>query len=412
MLNWILNFFGLKLERTTAHRPAKQAIETARPTDDESVAEFGTPVGEEWADRTDPQVRPGPAAVSLVVPPIPTPVITAPVEEIPRVAPPKPAAVVLGPWAGSVTPWDQDSVVLSLKGKEVRAGLKEELSLILGQTERSADKKFLLRLAKLVDSDQLDLPPFPDIAQELDALLKDRHANVVQIAKIVERDAGLVRRVWNKASGAMYATRPKSLHHAVARIGLDSLWRIGMSVCMNEDTFRARGYQDVADAVRTHGVVTAEVAAWIGNERRGPLYMSGLLHDVGKLIVYQAASTRALTSKPSQEVVHMVADACHAPLGVLVAKMWRLDDMVATGVGYHHNPDMAPERMQRVARVVQAANIASHAAAEERAGRDCGGIDALRKLPGLIFNPAKAIAKAHDCYNQVGAEVELPAEMG
>ena len=92
--------------------------------------------------------------------------------------------------------------------------------------------------------------------------------------------------------------------------------------------------------------------------------------------------------------------------------MWRLDDMVATGVGYHHNPDLAPERMQRVARVVQAANIATHAAGEERAGRDCSGIDALRKLPGLIFNPAKAIAKAHDCFNQIGAEVELPAEMG
>ena len=106
---------------------------------------------------------------------------------------------------------------------------------------------------------------------------------------MVERDPGLVRRVWRQARSALYASPRGSLHHAVARVGLDALWRIGMSVCLNDTVLRVDGFQDEAGELRSLGIATAEVAAQLGGEKRGNLYMSGLLHDVGRLLVLRAA---------------------------------------------------------------------------------------------------------------------------
>ena len=44
----------------------------------------------------------------------------------------------------------------------------------------------------------------------------------------------------SRSVSALYATRPRSLHHAVARVGLDALWRIGMSVCLTTPCFGSR----------------------------------------------------------------------------------------------------------------------------------------------------------------------------
>jgi len=197
-------------------------------------------------------------------------------------------------------PWDCGDTAVSMELKEVRTDLREQLSAMLERVDTKGDRKFLLRMARLVDSEQLELPPFPDVAQELDDLLKDKNTSLVQIAKIVEKDAGLVKRVWTTASSAAFASPPRSLHHAVSRIGLDALWRIGMSVCVNDNVFRVTGFQEVADQVRTHGVVTAEVAAYISRERRGSVYMAGLLHDVGKLIAYRTAVARRGAVPPSE----------------------------------------------------------------------------------------------------------------
>ena len=228
-----------------------------------------------------------------------------------------PSSVVVE-WDGD-KPWDLGVAAESTDGKAIRVAIKDTLDgLKEAAAENAVDKKFLARLGRVIDSDQLDLPPFPDIAQQLDDLLNDRTVNVVRIAKVVEKDPGLVRRVWSKASGAMYMTAPSSLHHAVARIGLDTLWRIGMNVCMHDTVFRIQEYQEDADEVRSHGIITAEVAAWMGNERRGSIYMAGLLHDVGKLIIYRTASGRKASDVPSRALVDAVCRETHAGLGVLV----------------------------------------------------------------------------------------------
>lgn len=277
-------------------------------------------------------------------------------EPAPRVVLSPPVAAAKAP----PPPWRQGAATSSLEPMGLRNHLRLALDELSGHASNQADRALPEQLNRLIINDQLDLPPFPDVARELDELLKQTTTDILQIARVVERDPGLVRRVWTHARSAAYSAAPRSLHHAVARVGLDALWRIGMSVCLNEATFKLEGMQDLADLVRQRGIVAAEVAALLGGERRGALYLAGLLHGSGELIVLRTAASLP-SPRPSPLMVQQVIERTRAPLGVLIATSWNLGATAAAGIGYVPSPEAAPAQDRATARIVRASSIAATA---------------------------------------------------
>jgi HD-like signal output (HDOD) protein len=277
-----------------------------------------------------------------------------------------------------------------------------------------ADEGFVRRLIRTLGTDKLDLPPFPDVAWRLDTLLRLGDPPLVRVVKLVRREPALVRRVWTQACSAYYARPPNSLDHAVARIGFDALWRIGMSTCLYSEVFRVRGFQEAADSVRRHGIVAADVAAWLSGKKLGKIYLAGLLHDVGKLLVFRAASKPGPGTLPSPELVNRMGTEHHAAIGVLVAFDWKLGEEVAAAIGYHHDPLQAPPRYQKAAMQVQVANISTHTAELSRQGMDCGGLLTLLHMEGLQFDVGRTIGKAHEVFgsleSQPDADQQTPLE--
>ncbi len=351
------------------------------------------------APRQRYQYTPGPRAQEpFAIPPGPAPSRKRPGEVQP------PPALVEDPESPAVVkPWEEGGVTNSLDPEEIRPHLMQQLFEASDGCSDAADKEFITRLIRTLGTDKLDLPPFPDVAWQLDTLLRLSDPPLVKVVKLVRREAALVRRVWTQACSAYYARPPNSLDHAVARIGFDSLWRIGMSTCLYSGVFRVRGFQEQADEVRRHGIVAADVASWISGMKLGPAYLSGLLHGVGKLLVYKAASPRKPGAMPSEAFVERICQEHHAAIGVLVAIDWKLGVQVAGGIGYYHDPDQAPAEHQETARQVQAANIAAHTARLSRSGNDCGGLLTLLGLEGLQFDVGRTIGKAHEVLESLDA---------
>ena len=319
------------------------------------------------------------------------------------VGPTMPAAVpriVLAGNGPNRAPWRTVKPVPSLEPVVIQRFLKDRLGALADDARHRADKRFVERLLQQVDADQLDLPPFPDVAQELDELLKQTTTDILQIARVVERDPGMVRRVWTHARSAMYSSAPRSLHHAVARVGLDALWRIGMSVCLNDTVFRVEGMQTAAESVRHHGIATAEVAAMLGGERRGSLHLAGLLHGIGELIVLQVAADKR-ERPPSQDIVRKVSDEVGAAMGVLMVHSWKLDETVVVGVGHCARPEDAPQSGRRSARIVRAASIAAHASRLAREGITLESADPVAEIQELGFDPMKALSRGDAVYNEL-----------
>ncbi len=308
--------------------------------------------------------------------------------------------VLVGEQRRGPPPWDRSAVAPAMEPTVVRRRLRQELEALAAETPPGGDRDFAERLLKLVENDKLDLPPFPDVARELDELLQRTTTDILQIARVVERDPGLVRRVWTHARSAMYSSAPRSLHHAVARVGLDALWRIGMSVCLNDTVFRVEGYQGQAAQVREHGIITAEVAAMIAGERRGSLYLAGLLHGVGDLILLRCASDTK-RSGPSLEMLAKVGDTTRASLGVLVAHSWKLDDVAVAGIGFHGDADGAPRSQQRGARIIRAAVVASYGVRLKAEGISYDNADPVAIIQALGFDGNQAMERASTIYAEL-----------
>ena len=225
-----------------------------------------------------------------------------------------------------------------------------------------------------------------------------------RVVELVERDPSLVGSVWCRARSAAFLMPPSSLGLAIARIGFDALWRIGMEICMYSGVFRVRGYQDLADEIRVHGVVTAEVASWMNNEQNGPIYLAGLLHDAGKLVLLRNVSTRESEGVPSADLVQHLFREYHSSFSVLLADSWNLGDVVTGMVGYHHAPDLAPESIRRLTWILSVADVVTHTADHYRRGKDCGGLMTLLEMDRFAFNPARSVSKAQEIFARIDAE--------
>lgn len=316
-------------------------------------------------------------------------------------APPERAAPALP----SPPPWTGLSPTPSLDGGIIRATVLRDLLAQLdalgvpASPEAEADARFLSGLVRCLGSATLELPVFPDVSLRLDRLLRQPDPPHPQVIELVAQDPDLVRRVWGAAHTAMFVRGVSDLDHAIARIGFDQLWRIGMAACLHSPLFRAGRYQARVERLRAQGNVAARVCAWLADDPRGDAFLAGMLHGAGGLFVWRcAAATGAVL--PSKERVQRVLRDHSAALGVLMAHAWGLGEGVAAGVGFWPTPDRAPSGHADFARLVRAGVVATLAAEEARAGRDCGGLAVLEATRVGYCDPERTLERASRAWRQ------------
>jgi len=282
----------------------------------------------------------------------------------------------------------------------------DRLGVYLELAESGPERTFIQGISDAVYRGQLNIPAFPDVARELDALLRHGDPMMTQVVRLVEREPALVQRVWTRASSAEFGGPPKGLHFAISRLGFDDLWRLAIQVCLQSELFRIPGFQSEADHVRDHGLLAADVAAELAGERRGSVYLAGLLHDVGKLMVYRHASVGLMYSSSAPDRVRQLVSELHASLGVMVAREWNLGESVALAMGYHHNPSKAPEDQQRTAWLVRAADIAVHVVDGERHGLLRDPAAALAEIPADWLRGKDPVAVARQAMKEFESQLQ------
>jgi len=306
-------------------------------------------------------------------------------------------------------PWNHKYVVPSLNCDLLREYLARSLRVEIGRVNDAADRAFIQRLIDLTRVPDLELPPFPTASLEVDKLLSKPDPPMAQIVRVVEQDPAFVQRVWARAKTAHYSQPPETLRLAIARLGFDELWKVGMSLCLNEGVFRVRGFQDEVEEVRQHGIIAADVVSWVSGHARGPYYMAGLLHDVGKLVVFRMASVRHAKNRPTVETVEQIIKKYHPAVGVIVAEAWQLGEVVKIGAGFHHNPLAARSEQRRTAAMVQVADIAAHAVIPNRGAREHVGRKDLVEKFGAELNVPEALARARGALGRFDANKERGA---
>ncbi len=197
------------------------------------------------------------------------------------------------------------------------------------------------------------LKPFPIVAQRVMSLLADPDTPVVKVKRAIEQDPALAARLLRVANSALYspAIACRSVEDAVMRLGSRTVSEIVASLAtlgMFADAKHGFGA-----AFRNHCVGVAAVARVLGTEWRykgvDHVFLSGLLHDIGKLLAMQVGEIRYEALEPSalanSDQVHVheraFAGYDHAVLGAHVLERWKLPDDISKVVALHHQPGRA-----------------------------------------------------------------------
>ncbi|MBL8863112.1 MAG: HDOD domain-containing protein [Planctomycetes bacterium] len=214
-------------------------------------------------------------------------------------------------------------------------------------------------------SADVDLPALPEAAARVIALCDDGEADARAVEGALERDPALATRVLKTANSALYgASEPVvSLRRAVSRLGLSSVRSLALSASLQSRIFDVPGRASTVQEVWAHCSVAGLYAREIARSMRKNVeaaFLCGLIHDVGRPIVLNAAlrMPRDRGELTAEQLEHVV-DRHHARLGARLAASWGLGPWAVAAVEHHHDCELA-EPYEDEARVTRLADLFAH----------------------------------------------------
>lgn len=196
------------------------------------------------------------------------------------------------------------------------------------------------------------LKPFPTVASKVLAELATESYSVPRLADLVESDPSLASLVLRLVNSALHARGApvQDVRQAVVRLGGLKLRDLVVSAATMQMFHDVRG---VGITIRDHCAITAAIVRVLGQtydlEGAEALYLGGLLHDVGKLLLLETREFNYSSLDPSQitsaDGVHLFERQQlgfdHAVLGGLILRSWQIPDPVPQIVSWHHQPTRA-----------------------------------------------------------------------
>jgi len=196
-------------------------------------------------------------------------------------------------------------------------------------------------------------PSMPQAAVKLRELFKEDDVPINKIENILRQDPGLSANILRLANSAHFGVSSKvgSLKKAILILGLKRFEQIAISAYMNKTMDKAvEGYDLSPGDLWLHSIAVATTAEAIAKLLKisysSDIFISALLHDMGKLILGEfikadSKHIKAIVAKGESQVraEYMVFGTDHAEIGALILKKWSFPDDIVNAVRWHHDPE-------------------------------------------------------------------------
>lgn len=210
------------------------------------------------------------------------------------------------------------------------------------------------------------LPTLPKIALRIREIIISDLGNASMLARIIEQDPSVASKVLKVANSSFYSTsgnRITSIKFAITRIGFNEIGHIAMAVSLIKK-FSSKSnvldYKYFWKHSLAAGFLTNNIHGSVdfSPENRQVLFLSGLFHDIGILIMdqfFHEQFEKIINLAFKEEISYLEAEkkVCpmenHAILGSALLEYWNLDTGIISAIRHHHNPEKAPEKNRTTA---------------------------------------------------------------
>jgi HD-like signal output (HDOD) protein len=217
------------------------------------------------------------------------------------------------------------------------------------------------------------LPALPTLYYELIRIIQDRDSSVEDICKVLRMDQGLVTRLLKLANSAFYgySTKVATINQAVQIIGSREIHHLVLATSIIKAFSNVPTRLVDVTSFWEHSVACGIISALLAERCHKPVpeqfFVAGLLHDVGRLILFLNApahcveilKTCEVEKEPMFRIEPKVLGFDHAALGAELISFWRLPAAMREMVGGHHNP--ARSSITQHAFLIHYADFIAHA---------------------------------------------------
>ncbi len=251
-------------------------------------------------------------------------------------------------------------IAVQKKAREIHAGLQSgNKHFPVDKARAEEDYPYMpgrsspLTIQSLIN-ERLKLPTLPDIYHKTLESIHNVDVSIADIARIISNDPALSARVLQLVNSSFYGLLKKveTLTHALALIGTNQLMTIvtgvsAVSVFKNLSSSLLSMQQFWGHSVAC-GIVCRQLASFMDGVVNSERYfVSGLLHDIGRLALIQSAPaemSRILAKARTHRIAMVEAEKQvlgfdHTHVGEFLAHSWNLPVHLETMIRYHHEPE-------------------------------------------------------------------------
>ncbi len=209
--------------------------------------------------------------------------------------------------------------------------------------------------SQLLIKDSLELFSLPDIYFQISEMIEDPRFTAKDMGQVISKDPGLSARLLKVVNSSFYGfeSRIDTISRAITIVGINDLRSLVIATSVIDEFTRIPGELiDMTDfwLRSVHcGVVArllAKACSVLHSER---LFLAGLLHDIGSLVMYYklpekslevllaADYDRRLVAGLEQEIIGFT----HASVGAELIKSWGLPESLYDSIGCYLNPEVS-----------------------------------------------------------------------
>ena len=220
--------------------------------------------------------------------------------------------------------------------------------------------------------DNVQLLSLPEVYLRIQQLADNPHADMVDFAQLVAQDPALTTRLLKLVNSAYYGFpgRVDTLTRAVKLVGIAELRNLTLAMAalevfggLENERFDMLGFW-------RHSVYCALLARFLAKRARvlhaERLFIAGLLHDVGRLLIFTLLPEHGAMILQRQARGEAVCAAertelgfDHAEVGYELLSLWQLPQTLCSAVAHHHD-SQPPQDAHLETSLVHIANQIAH----------------------------------------------------
>jgi HD-like signal output (HDOD) protein len=225
------------------------------------------------------------------------------------------------------------------------------------QEREIPDRAQKLNFLEELNKKKIILPEIPSVVFELNEVIANPMSSAEHIADVVNRSPSLTALLLKIVNSSFYGFPSKidKVSHAVTLIGTREISGLALgisilSIFKNIPKEIIDMYSFLKHSLAC-AILSRVIAAHLNSSQTEQLFVSGLLHDLGRLILFihfpNESHNIIARSRNEARLLYMEEKdylGCdHAQVGRQLMKQWKLPMLLENNVFYHHKPSAAQQ---------------------------------------------------------------------